>query len=86
VKCVWSHMLIIRNLGVSFHGLLCCREVFRSSSMRPKKRSHWAKVVVSGRRSMALCRVGISHSIGRTTSIPWTRWKGVKSVVVLIVV
>jgi hypothetical protein len=41
---------------------------------------------VLGKSSIAVRNVGISHSMGSTDSMPWTKWKGVKPVVVLTTV
>jgi hypothetical protein len=66
--------------------LLCCNEDRLSSSSDSKVNRHYSIGVVSGKSSMAVCNVGISHSIGRVASIPWMRWSGVKPVAVLIAV
>jgi hypothetical protein len=39
---------------------------------------HYSIREVSGKSSMAVCKVGISHSIWRVDSIPWIRWNNVK--------
>jgi hypothetical protein len=62
---------------------LCCNEDRRSSSSDSKVSKRYSIGLVLGNSSMVVRNVGISHSIGRVASIPWMRWKGVKSVAVL---
>jgi hypothetical protein len=65
---------------------LCCNEDRRSSSSDSKVSRHFSIGEVSGKSLMVVREVGISHSIGRVSSIPWTRWNGVRPVEVLIAV
>jgi hypothetical protein len=41
---------------------------------------------VLGKSSISMHNIGILHLMGRMDLIPWTKWKGVKSVVGLTVV
>jgi hypothetical protein len=65
---------------------LCCNEDRRSSSRDSKVSRHCSIREVSGKSSMLVLNMGISHSIGSVASIPWTRWNGVKLVAVLTIV
>jgi hypothetical protein len=58
----------------------------RSSSSDSKFSKHCSIGVVSSKSSIAMCEVGISHSMRRVASTPWMRWKGVKPVAVLTTV
>jgi hypothetical protein len=64
---------------------LCCNEDQRSSSSDSKVSRCFSIREVLGKSSMAVLNVGISHSIGRVASIPWTRWNGVKPVEILTI-
>jgi hypothetical protein len=64
---------------------LCCNEDQQSSSSDSKISRHCSIGEVSGKSSMAVHNMGISHSIGRVASIPWMRWNGVKLVAVLTI-
>jgi hypothetical protein len=65
---------------------LCCNEDQGSSSSDSKLSRHYSIGEVSGNSSITVCNVWISHSIGRVSSIPWTRWNSVKPVTVFTIV
>jgi hypothetical protein len=58
----------------------------RSSSSDSKFNKNFYIGAMSGNSSIAVCKVGISHSMGRVALTPWMIWKGVKPMVVLTIV
>jgi hypothetical protein len=75
----WSKVALDHFLAAS----LCCNEDQRSSKSDSKVSRCCSIGAMPGKISMVVHNVGILHSIGRVASIPWTRWNGVKLVVVL---
>jgi hypothetical protein len=65
-------MVVEGGFGPFFSCLIVCNEDRRSSSRDSKVSRRCSIGAVSGNSSMVVHNVGISHSIGRVASIPWT--------------